>query len=219
MLIYCPTFLILTVVCKQKEKMEANSIKIPRINFQEFLIPKMEIRNGELYRIELGISHGTKRQLLNRILEKECKELKIATVNNLKTKIRLKYFFKSKTVNDYLEEKGILKEGIYKLIQICKNCQPLKIDKETKLADLTEQEFRLIKIFVLLNHNKKIFIETSGMYLSALVGTYEILKDFLNNGGIVIELAYPHFDETDELKWSATRNLKSIQIGEMKILN
>jgi len=203
----------------QAGKMKTNTVKISQINFQGISLPEITIEKGELYRIELGISHGINRKLLSEILKKECNQQNIATVNNLKKRINIKSLFKSKTVKDFLAEKEIPKEETERLINICENNQLERVKGETKLDDLSEQEFRLIKFFVLLIHNNKIFIETGGMYLSALVGTYEIIKEFLKNGGIVIELAYPHFDKTDELKWYATRNLKSVQIGKMKIEN
>ncbi|MCB0398623.1 MAG: hypothetical protein KDD26_03190 [Winogradskyella sp.] len=194
------------------------SIKIPKIKYQDITIPDIEINRGELYRIELGISHNKLRKKLSQLLENECKKLEVATVKDLKITYKLKYLFKSKTVYDYLKQQGIEEESIQNFIQSCKNNQLNKISERTILSKLPEQELRLIKFFALLNYDKRIFIETSGMYLPLLVITYEIIKDFLNNGGIVIELAYPHFDKTNNLKWHATKKLKSVQIGEMKII-
>ena len=76
---------------------------------------------------------------------------------------------------------------------------------------------RLLQFFIQLNRNKRILIETFGMYLNVLIATYDLLKEFLNQGGMIVEMAYPHFQEDDDRKWYATKKLKTFQIGEMQI--
>lgn len=192
--------------------------KISEISFNGlFAIPEKIVERGELYRIELGISHGTMRESLSTLLKKECLKQKIATVDNLKNRIKLKYLFRPKLVEDYFEEQNISSTLSKDLINYCQSNALNKIKLSTRIKDLSEQEFRLLKFFVLLNQNEKIYIETGGMYLSVLCGTYQLLSNFLENGGIVIELAYPHFPEDDDLKWMATKNLATFKIGEMRI--
>ena len=197
--------------------MNHTTIKIPAITFQGLLISEKTIVAGELFRIELGNSHGTKRESFSKLLQQEMKRANIISINDLKKRKKIKDLLQSKRVNDYLLEHEIPKEEAEKLITLSKANQLERINKDSKLADLTAQEFRLLKIYVLQYHHRKIFIETAGMYLSVLIGTYKILKDFLKAGGIVIELAYPHFEKTDELQWMATKDLIRVQIGEMEI--
>lgn len=198
--------------------MTVHTIKIPQINFQEHLIPEKVVQQGELYRIEVGISLGANRKQLTSTFYQICKEQKIPTINHLKNRRKVKYLFKSKTVGDYLSEQNIPQKLKEQLIKHCHFANLKRVNEQAKLNSLSEQEFRLIKIFVLLHYNRRVFIDTAGMYLAVLFGTYNILADFLESGGIVVELTYPHFGETDELQWMASKKISSFKVGEMKIL-
>lgn len=176
----------------------------------------MGIGEGELYRIELGISHNLIRSSLYRVLKKECNKLGFSTIDDLRKGIRITHAFKSRTVNNFLIDNKIPEDKAYKLISISSDCK-LKIRRGAKLKDLSHQEVRLLQFFIQMNRNKRILIETSGMYLNVLIATYDLLKEFLNQGGMIVEMAYPHFQEDDDRKWYATKKLKTFQIGEMQI--
>ncbi len=194
------------------------SIKISELNFDEILIPEILINQGEHYRIELGISHHSKIGLLRRILEKESSIQNVATFKTLKENNRIETLLFSTTIEGYFLKNNISLEKIESLIENYNLNSYQKVRKETKLKHLPEQELRFFKIFILMQSHKKIFIDTGGMYVSVLIMTYKLIRDFLECGGIVIELAYPHFSENSEYDPFTTKNMRTIKVGEMRIL-
>ena len=83
----------------------------------------MGIGEGELYRIELGISHNLIRSSLYRVLKKECNKLGFSTIDDLRKGIRITHAFKSRTVNNFLIDNKIPEDKAYKLISISSDCK------------------------------------------------------------------------------------------------
>lgn len=194
-----------------------SSVKISKLHFDGILIPEILINKGQHYRIELGISHNSKRDLLMNILEEECIIQHVTTLKRIKGNNKIKNLVFSKTVENFFSENNVSEVEVEDIIRIYNSNSFNKIRRETKLKNLSEQEIRLFKIFILIQSHKKIFIDTCGMHLSVFIMTYELVRDFLKSGGIVIELAYPHFENGSEFESFTTKNMKTIQIGEMRI--
>ena len=180
------------------------------------MISEIDFAENNYVRIELGISLNSQRTRISKKIKSEYTRLGIKTVGEEFHKPFWKRLFRDETVAEYLGNDGIGNTEIEEFFKYVAQSKE-EIKKEDRFNELAEQQQRAVNIFLLSRKYPKILIETAGMYLTISVLTYLIIKDYIENDGHCVEIAYPHFEPKDELGSFVADNPEVIKLGEMKM--
>lgn len=169
-----------------------------------------EVIPGELLRIEISTSLANKRESIAKNITKEVLKVGFRDLSINKQKF-FQQIFNPCSVGKYLSEVGEYTEKeIADFIQQL-NQYNIDLKAEDKVNKLPSNLQRAILLKVQMKKDKLLVVDTSGMYLSLLVISYQLLNEFLNNGGTCIEITYPPLGG-EELNTYIQSNIKVITL-------
>lgn len=166
------------------------------------IINLSEEKIGEVIIPSISITQGQMTRIVFRKKENCIKAERVFTgkVNNKLTSVRTlgknakrKNLFTAYTVDEYLNKNGDLSaENISDFVS------KIRVESDQKIDSLQDgvQEAVFLKS-ISTKKGVGVLLFTAGMYLDALVATYETLKTILDNGGACLELTYPDFQDSE----------------------
>lgn len=174
--------------------------------------PSINFTEHSYTRIEIGFSFCPDHLPAIRSLIKHYSSSEELTIVTRARRAHL--WSRKESVEAYFERHCLEKNETHEFFESIKSNQE-NIKSTDLISDLTVQQQKLIHFCTQSKKEKRLVMSTAGFYLSALCAGYSLIQSFLDKGGILLEITYPHFTEDRPLNSPVCNNV--IRLGEMKL--
>lgn len=183
------------------------------IELNNLVVPKFSFLKDEFFRIELNFSLNSYKKKIIQQITKLVEAKGFKKVTYIKRQNFISKIFKPWTVKYYLTHICKLDNNkIIEFFQMVRKYHHQNLENEN-IYNVDNAFRRVILLRGIIAKNNFLVIDTAGMYVSALIISYILIKELYENDGSCLEITYPPFPSYELDKYIG-RKVKSIIIGE-----